>query len=202
MREGAIQARQRRVAADSIARTVHARLVYRAVAIIASAPRRSTDGYLNRRLGARTAWLLLAGAVAAGCGGSGGGARARPLIGVALLTETHAFYKELEDALRKEAASRGISTSPSSPARWTRPVRHRRSRTSSPNVWTRSWRPLVIRVRSFRISTRRLARAFPSSRRTSRPEGARSCRTSPATTSAAGGLLPRRLRCSSGARAT
>jgi ABC-type sugar transport system substrate-binding protein len=32
----------------------------------------------------------------------------RPVVGVSLLTETHAFYKELEDGLREEAAARGL----------------------------------------------------------------------------------------------
>jgi ribose transport system substrate-binding protein len=34
--------------------------------------------------------------------------RARPLVGVTLLTQTHAFYKELEDALRSEAQARNL----------------------------------------------------------------------------------------------
>ncbi len=34
--------------------------------------------------------------------------RARPLVGVTLLTETHAFYKALEDALRAEAAAKNL----------------------------------------------------------------------------------------------
>src|SRR4051812_33646195 len=34
--------------------------------------------------------------------------RERPLIGVTLLTQTHTFYKELEDALRKEAAAQNL----------------------------------------------------------------------------------------------
>jgi ribose transport system substrate-binding protein len=55
--------------------------------------------------------LTLALAVAAvGCGGGadrGSGAR-RPLLGVTLLTQTHDFYKELEQGLREEAAARGL----------------------------------------------------------------------------------------------
>jgi ABC-type sugar transport system substrate-binding protein len=48
-------------------------------------------------------------AFAAGCAGDDGRApRAQPLIGVSLLTQTHAFYKELEDTLRAEAAARGL----------------------------------------------------------------------------------------------
>ncbi|HVZ21471.1 MAG TPA: substrate-binding domain-containing protein [Vicinamibacterales bacterium] len=34
--------------------------------------------------------------------------RARPLVGVSLLTQTHAFYKELEDGLRDEAKKRNL----------------------------------------------------------------------------------------------
>jgi ribose transport system substrate-binding protein len=36
-----------------------------------------------------------------------GGAR-RPVVGVSLLTQTHAFYKELEDGLREEAKARDL----------------------------------------------------------------------------------------------
>jgi ABC-type sugar transport system substrate-binding protein len=48
--------------------------------------------------------------LAAGCSGGERSPeqRARPLIGVSLLTQTHAFYKELEDALRAEAKTRGF----------------------------------------------------------------------------------------------
>jgi ribose transport system substrate-binding protein len=54
-------------------------------------------------------WTLLAGvAVMAACGGGSSPARTRPLIGVSLLTQTHAFYKELEDAVRAEATARGF----------------------------------------------------------------------------------------------
>ena len=35
-------------------------------------------------------------------------ARAHPVVGVTLLTQTHDFYKELEDAMRKEASARGL----------------------------------------------------------------------------------------------
>jgi ribose transport system substrate-binding protein len=54
--------------------------------------------------------LILAAAaiVAASCGGGAPAERARPLVGVTLLTRTHAFYKTLEDALAVEAAARGI----------------------------------------------------------------------------------------------
>ena len=36
------------------------------------------------------------------------GAAKKPVVGVSLLTQTHAFYKELEDGLREEASARGI----------------------------------------------------------------------------------------------
>jgi ribose transport system substrate-binding protein len=54
--------------------------------------------------------LMLGGAlVAAGCSRTdNSGARKRPLVGVSLLTQTHAFYKELEDGLREEAAARNL----------------------------------------------------------------------------------------------
>jgi ribose transport system substrate-binding protein len=53
--------------------------------------------------------LLASGLCVAGCGGRSAPARrARPLVGVTLLTQTHTFYKELEDALRKEAAARNL----------------------------------------------------------------------------------------------
>ncbi|MEO7275967.1 MAG: substrate-binding domain-containing protein [Vicinamibacterales bacterium] len=54
--------------------------------------------------------LIVAGAiVATGCARTAPPAkRARPLIGVTLLTQTHTFYKELEDALRKEAAAKNM----------------------------------------------------------------------------------------------
>jgi ribose transport system substrate-binding protein len=43
------------------------------------------------------------------CGGASQPVAAkRPVIGVTLLTETHAFYKELEDGLREEAAARNL----------------------------------------------------------------------------------------------
>jgi ribose transport system substrate-binding protein len=56
-------------------------------------------------------WALAAAAVVAGAACGGGTApaeRARPLIGVTLLTQTHAFFKDLEDALRAEAAVQGF----------------------------------------------------------------------------------------------
>ena len=62
-------------------------------------------------------WALILFSVgAAACRGRGASetrsgstaARARPVVGVTLLTQTHAFYKELEEAMRKEAAARGL----------------------------------------------------------------------------------------------
>jgi ribose transport system substrate-binding protein len=50
--------------------------------------------------------LALTGLVA--CSGSAPERRARPLIGVTLLTQTHTFFKDLEDALRTEAAAQGF----------------------------------------------------------------------------------------------
>jgi ribose transport system substrate-binding protein len=44
----------------------------------------------------------------AGCDRGGRGASKRPVVGVSLLTETHAFYKELEDGLREEAGARNL----------------------------------------------------------------------------------------------
>jgi ribose transport system substrate-binding protein len=53
--------------------------------------------------------IIVTSLLFAGCGGSKAPAkRQRPLIGVTLLTQTHTFYKELEDALRKEAAARNM----------------------------------------------------------------------------------------------
>lgn len=54
--------------------------------------------------------LALAAAIlVTGCSRSAAPAkRTRPLIGVTLLTQTHTFYKELEDALRKEAAAKNM----------------------------------------------------------------------------------------------
>jgi ribose transport system substrate-binding protein len=56
--------------------------------------------------------LTLAVAISLGvaCGGGSGSASRtrRPLLGVTLLTQTHDFYKELEQGLRAEAAARGL----------------------------------------------------------------------------------------------
>ena len=46
--------------------------------------------------------------LAACSGGSEQGAPIRPVVGVSLLTQTHAFFKELESGLREEAAARQI----------------------------------------------------------------------------------------------
>lgn len=55
------------------------------------------------------ALLMAASATAAvACGGAAPAERSRPLVGVTLLTRTHAFYKTLEDALVSEAAARNI----------------------------------------------------------------------------------------------
>jgi ribose transport system substrate-binding protein len=60
-----------------------------------------------------TRWLAVA-AMAAGavaCGGANTDqsvAAKRPVIGVSLLTQTHSFFKDLEDGLREEAAKRSI----------------------------------------------------------------------------------------------
>jgi ribose transport system substrate-binding protein len=62
------------------------------------------------------AWTLVAFIVAAaGCRSreasetrSASPAAAKRVIGITLLTQTHDFYKELEDAMRKEAAARGL----------------------------------------------------------------------------------------------
>ena len=55
---------------------------------------------------AATAALIFATA-ASGCARGGGGA-AKPLVGVTLLTEQHAFYKTLEDGLRQEANAKNL----------------------------------------------------------------------------------------------
>src|SRR6266581_3264873 len=40
--------------------------------------------------------------------GAESGAKKKPVVGVSLLTQTHAFYKELEDGLREEATARDL----------------------------------------------------------------------------------------------
>lgn len=53
--------------------------------------------------------LAVAVALCATCGkGSHQGPRARKLLGVSLLTQTHAFYKELERSMRAAATERGF----------------------------------------------------------------------------------------------
>jgi len=52
--------------------------------------------------------VALAIIVAANCGGKDAAPRPRKLIGVSLLTQTHAFYKELERSMRAEATQRGF----------------------------------------------------------------------------------------------
>jgi ribose transport system substrate-binding protein len=53
--------------------------------------------------------MAMSALVLNGCGGERTRVkRARPLVGVTLLTQTHTFYKDLEDALRKEAATRNL----------------------------------------------------------------------------------------------
>jgi len=58
----------------------------------------------------RRLWALaLVGFVAVGCGHAGGPAeKKRPVVGVTLLTQTHDFYKELEQGLQEEADKRGL----------------------------------------------------------------------------------------------
>jgi len=60
---------------------------------------------------ARVVAIALTLAHLVGCGGASNTAtneRQRPLIGVSLLTQSHTFYKDLEAALRTEAATRGL----------------------------------------------------------------------------------------------
>ena len=60
--------------------------------------------------------LVVAGALfAAACGGAGSSpqektaaAPARPVVGVSLLTQSHTFYKDLEDAMREEAKAKNL----------------------------------------------------------------------------------------------
>ncbi|MEO8483315.1 MAG: substrate-binding domain-containing protein [Acidobacteriota bacterium] len=57
---------------------------------------------------ARASSVIVALGVAAACGHAAPAARVRPLVGVTLLTETHMFYKAMEDALRSEAAAKNM----------------------------------------------------------------------------------------------
>ena len=53
--------------------------------------------------------LMLAALCVTGCsGGAGSPASDRPVVGVSLLTQTHAFFKDLEAGLREEAAARNL----------------------------------------------------------------------------------------------
>jgi ABC-type sugar transport system substrate-binding protein len=62
-----------------------------------------------RRFGVAAAVVSLIGTAACTRGSQpAAGKRARPLIGVTLLTETHEFYKELESAMRQEAATKNF----------------------------------------------------------------------------------------------
>src|SRR5690606_19379117 len=55
----------------------------------------------------RVVLLVLLVIATASCGASAPAERTRPLIGVTLLTQTHAFFKDLEDSLRAEAERHG-----------------------------------------------------------------------------------------------
>ena len=69
-------------------------------------------GRLSGQVGSGRTWaaIVLLGALAVGttaCREPGSG-RSRKLIGVSLLTQTHAFYKDLEQAMRQEAAAKNF----------------------------------------------------------------------------------------------
>ena len=57
-----------------------------------------------------TVAIAIAGVVTAAACHRGGGSTGpkRPVVGVTLLTQTHAFFKDLEEGLRKEAAARNL----------------------------------------------------------------------------------------------
>ena len=64
---------------------------------------------LNKQIAA----IAAAGLILSGCGGPQSQtpqtkAPARPVVGVSLLTQSHTFYKDLEDAMRAEAAARDL----------------------------------------------------------------------------------------------
>jgi ribose transport system substrate-binding protein len=62
-----------------------------------------------KRLATTIAIAAIVAAAACHRGGSAGNAGTkRPVVGVSLLTQTHAFYKDLEEGLRQEAAARNI----------------------------------------------------------------------------------------------
>lgn len=52
--------------------------------------------------------IMLVGLGVSACGSGTPAGRDRPLVGVTLLTQTHSFFKDLEDALRAEAAAQGM----------------------------------------------------------------------------------------------
>jgi ribose transport system substrate-binding protein len=60
------------------------------------------------RHAARMGGAMLAVAALVACTKAGPAKRTRPLVGVTLLTETHMFYKAMEDALRAEAAVKNL----------------------------------------------------------------------------------------------
>jgi ribose transport system substrate-binding protein len=62
------------------------------------------------RIRALTTAVVCCAVAVAGCkrGAPANGGSARRVVGVSLLTQTHAFYKELEDGLREEAAARHL----------------------------------------------------------------------------------------------
>jgi ribose transport system substrate-binding protein len=68
--------------------------------------RLTANGFVRRPgLQARRWGLVLLAALAISCGG---GQPAKKVIGVTLLTNTHAFYKDLEAGVREEAAAKGF----------------------------------------------------------------------------------------------
>src|SRR6266536_2066730 len=68
------------------------------------------DPMIHKQVAILTAVALVL-LVAIGCAGpqtSQNTTPARPVIGVSLLTQSHTFYKDLEDAMRAEAAARNL----------------------------------------------------------------------------------------------
>jgi len=63
---------------------------------------------MKRSLGLTAVMAMAATLMACGKPASESGAGARPVVGVTLLTNTHAFFKALEAGLREEAAVKGI----------------------------------------------------------------------------------------------
>jgi ribose transport system substrate-binding protein len=70
----------------------------------------SRESGMSKRVGVVVSGLVAAVTVMAmaACGGPAPVERTRPLIGVTLLTQTHSFFKDLEDALRAEAEVHGF----------------------------------------------------------------------------------------------